>query len=189
MDYADRSVATGMMDVLWAGARLDGLAELHDLVDAIGVLSERALASRVAIAWWHIRARMGRGAERIAPYRARARADLAGHGAAGALPVCARRRGVAYLCACRTACGGRSECDAHRAGAAGRAADRRPSCCAGRHNVKRQRVFASHLFRSHRHTGKTADRARLVRMATLGLAAAGRAKTSMAEHQGRARIS
>jgi hypothetical protein len=57
MGDANRSVVTGMVNALWAGTRLDGLAELHDPVDTLGVLSEHALASRAAIAWWHIRVR------------------------------------------------------------------------------------------------------------------------------------
>jgi type III secretion protein HrpB1 len=56
-DYADHDVVAGMIDVLWAGAHLDALTDLHDLLGAIGVLRPDAVAPRVAIAWWHVRAR------------------------------------------------------------------------------------------------------------------------------------
>jgi type III secretion protein HrpB1 len=55
-------IVAGMIGVLWAGARLDTLSDLQDLFDAIGVLDRDAKAPRVAIAWWHVRARAWRDA-------------------------------------------------------------------------------------------------------------------------------
>jgi type III secretion protein HrpB1 len=50
-------VVGGLIDLLWAGARLDTLSDLLDLFDAIGVLRPDEQQTRVAIAWWHVRAR------------------------------------------------------------------------------------------------------------------------------------
>jgi type III secretion protein HrpB1 len=50
-------IVAGMIGVLWAGARLDTLSDVQDLFDAIGVLDPDAKEPRIAIAWWHVRAR------------------------------------------------------------------------------------------------------------------------------------
>lgn len=50
----------GMLGVLWAGAQLDlpgDLRVLEDLLDAIGVMQPEVEEDRVALAWWHVRAR------------------------------------------------------------------------------------------------------------------------------------
>jgi type III secretion protein HrpB1 len=52
-----REIVAGMIGVLWAGVRLDTLSDLQDLLDAIAVLDPAATEPRVAIAWWHVRAR------------------------------------------------------------------------------------------------------------------------------------
>lgn len=60
MDDADQRIVAGMIEVLWAGAHLNALSDphdLHDLFDAIGVLRPDAMAPRLAIAWWYVRAR------------------------------------------------------------------------------------------------------------------------------------
>jgi type III secretion protein HrpB1 len=54
---ADEAIVKGMMDVLWAGARLDTFSDLQDMVGAVSVLRPQADDSRVAIAWWHVRNR------------------------------------------------------------------------------------------------------------------------------------
>jgi type III secretion protein HrpB1 len=51
------SIVAGMIGLLWAGARLDTLSDLQDMLDAIVVLGPDAQQARVAIAWWHVRAR------------------------------------------------------------------------------------------------------------------------------------
>ncbi len=47
----------GMLDLLWAGAQLDRLGDLHDLLDALVVLRPGTDDDRVVLAWWHVRAR------------------------------------------------------------------------------------------------------------------------------------
>ncbi|MEA3120235.1 MAG: type secretion protein HrpB1 [Paraburkholderia sp.] len=51
------SIAAGMVVLLWAGARLDTLSDLQDMLDAIGVMGPDVQQARVAIAWWHVRER------------------------------------------------------------------------------------------------------------------------------------
>lgn len=53
-------IVDGMLGVLWAGAQLDlpgDLRVLEDLLDAIGVMQPEMDEDRVALAWWHVRAR------------------------------------------------------------------------------------------------------------------------------------
>jgi type III secretion protein HrpB1 len=53
-------IVEGMLGVLWAGAQLDlpgDLRVLEDLLDAIGVMQPEMDEDRVALAWWHVRAR------------------------------------------------------------------------------------------------------------------------------------
>jgi type III secretion protein HrpB1 len=52
-----RDLVAGMTGVLWAGTRLDTLADLKDLLAAIVVLEPQAGHLCVAIAWWHVRCR------------------------------------------------------------------------------------------------------------------------------------
>ncbi|MEA3122178.1 MAG: type secretion protein HrpB1 [Paraburkholderia sp.] len=58
------SIAAGMVVLLWAGARLDTLSDLQDMLDAIGVMGPDVQQARVAIAWWHVRERAWREALR-----------------------------------------------------------------------------------------------------------------------------
>lgn len=55
-DHAGEIVA-GMLKLLWGGAELDRLSDLHDLLDALAVLQPGTDSSRVVLAWWHLRAR------------------------------------------------------------------------------------------------------------------------------------
>ncbi|TKC86933.1 hypothetical protein FAZ69_20130 [Trinickia terrae] len=53
----NNKIVAGMMDVLWAGAGLDTLSDVQDLLDAIAVLRPDHDEARVVLAWWHVRAR------------------------------------------------------------------------------------------------------------------------------------
>jgi type III secretion protein HrpB1 len=53
----DNQIATGMMDVLWAGAALDTFSDVLDLLDAMAVLRPGNGEMREVLAWWHVRAR------------------------------------------------------------------------------------------------------------------------------------
>lgn len=50
-------VVAGMLKLLWGGAELDRLSDLHDLLDALEVLQPGTDSSRVVLAWWHLRSR------------------------------------------------------------------------------------------------------------------------------------
>lgn len=57
MDEIADELVTGMVDLLWSGARLDALADLRDLLEALGTWRAEIARSCVVIAWWHVRAR------------------------------------------------------------------------------------------------------------------------------------
>jgi type III secretion protein HrpB1 len=54
---ANGDIASAMINLLWAGARLDDVSDLRDMVDAIAVLDPGAEKARLVIAWWHVRTR------------------------------------------------------------------------------------------------------------------------------------